>query len=105
MRSEKSPDAGRGVTRREALELAGAAMAGVLIGGGVARASEASPARARISIRVGGRLWLDVTRRRELLALVNDYRDVVDEVALFTGATHPPLPLAVIAGRGSGPMR
>jgi hypothetical protein len=90
----------RGLTRRQALALTGAALAVVS-----ARATRAGAdkvvarSRARISIRVGVGLWLEPARCDDVLALVKEYRDVVDEVAFFTSLTHPPLPRAVIEER------
>ena len=51
---------------------------------------------AKISLRVSLHLWNVDQRRRELLRLLRDYRGVIDEVALFTGVTHPPRPLAEV---------
>jgi hypothetical protein len=92
-------------TRRELLILAGAAAASLGVSRGPAAESgpAAKPAddkpRARISIRVGVGLWLNPKRKDELLAFVREYRDTIDEVAFFTGFTHPPLPLAEIEAR------
>jgi hypothetical protein len=52
--------------------------------------------KARISLRVSLHLWDVDQRRRELLRLLRDYRGVIDEVALFTGVTHTPRPLAEV---------
>ena len=54
---------------------------------------------ARISLRVSTYLWMDEQRCAELLDLVREYRDTLDEVAFFTGFTHPPLPLATLRAR------
>ena len=54
---------------------------------------------AKISLRVSTYLWLKEERLRDLLALLAEYRHTIGEVALFTGFTHPPLPLTVIEER------
>ena len=51
---------------------------------------------ATISFRVGTYLWRHKQRRKDLLAWLQDYRDTIEEVAFFTGWTHPPLPLTTI---------
>ncbi|MBI2192776.1 MAG: hypothetical protein HYU36_12415 [Planctomycetes bacterium] len=51
---------------------------------------------ARISFRVSTLLWQSPGRFEELLRYLTDFHDVVDDVAFFTGFTHPPLPLATI---------
>jgi hypothetical protein len=91
-------------TRRDFLTLAAAGTAAAWLGSG--KAAEVAPARARgenarakISIRAGVGQWMNQKRRDELLAFVHQYRDVIDEVALFTGFTHPPLPLAEVESR------
>lgn len=89
-------------TRRELLALTGSVLAWLAGRNSEARAFATSVnGRARISIRVGVGLWYDPTRCDETLALVKDYRDVIDEVAFFTSATHPPLPQAVIEQRAT----
>ena len=55
----------------------------------------------RISLRVSCYLWADEDRRRDLVALLGDYRGVIDEVAFFTAFTHPPLPLEVVRERAA----
>jgi hypothetical protein len=57
--------------------------------------------RARISIRVDFRRGADPARCDELSAFVRHYRDVIDEIAFFTGFTHPPCPLADIQSRAA----
>jgi hypothetical protein len=54
--------------------------------------------KATISFRAGTFLWRNKyqPRRDELLAWLKDYRDTVEELAFFTGWTHPPLPLKTI---------
>jgi hypothetical protein len=59
------------------------------------------PTRAYISYRISPMLWLRADRRTELLAMLAARRDTVDEVAFFTGYTHPPLPLAVLRERAA----
>jgi len=54
------------------------------------------PTRAKISLRVGTPFWREAEWRGSLLATLREYRDTIEEVALFTSATHPPLPLATI---------
>lgn len=56
-------------------------------------------AGAKISLRVGTPLWEHSERLAEVLALVEEFRETVTEVAFFTGFTHPPLPLTVIEQR------
>ena len=92
--------------RRDFLIWAAAGTASFCCGGGVAEESATSGARngpregrARISIRVGVGLWMNPKRREELLAFVREYRDTIDEVAFFTGFTHPPVPLAELKRR------
>jgi hypothetical protein len=53
-------------------------------------------ARAKISFRVGTPIWYVEDRFEGLLTLLEKYRDTIDEVACFTGWTHPPRPLSVI---------
>jgi len=58
--------------------------------------------RAHISFRIGPFLWDEPARCAEVMALVAHYRDTLDEVAFFTGFTHPPLPLATMLERARG---
>lgn len=96
-----------GATRREFLIVAAAGAVSLRLR--TAGAAEATPTaratadqgRARISLRVGVGQWLNPKRREELLALVKEYRETLDEVAFFTGFTHPPLPLAEIQCRAA----
>ena len=87
-------------SRRQFLALSAAGTA--TFGLGSLEAAAAQPAnpktapergRAKISIRVGAPQWASSTRCNELLADVRAYRDTIDEVAFFTGFTHPPVPL------------
>ena len=55
-----------------------------------------SPARATISLRIGTPFWREAAWRDRLLATLRPYLETIEEVALFTAATHPPLPLAAI---------
>jgi len=55
----------------------------------------------KISFRVSTHLWMEEARLRDLLGLLDRYRDTVTEVACFTGATHPPLPEHVVRERAS----
>ncbi len=50
--------------------------------------------RAYISYRISPLLWRDPVRRAEVLAMLATHRDAIDEVAFFTGYSHPPSPLA-----------
>lgn len=88
-------------SRREFLCVATAAGAAAL----VVRADGTTPLpgqpRARISVRVADAMWSEPRRCRAMLAFIEEYRDVVDEVALFTSLTHPPLPLAEIRARAA----
>jgi hypothetical protein len=58
------------------------------------------------SFRIAYENWYDETRFSDLLAMFERYRDVVDQIAFFTSATHPPLTVtetrfraAILAGR------
>lgn len=55
-----------------------------------------SSMRATISLRIGTPYWRDAAWRKRLLAALRAYRETIEEVALFTSATHPPLPLATV---------
>jgi len=55
--------------------------------------------RGKVSIRVGTSVLFHEDRRREVLAVLKEYRDAVGEVAFFTSFTHAPLPLRVIEER------
>ena len=55
--------------------------------------------KATISLRVGTPIWDTPARLDELMTLLDNYRDTIDEVAFFTGFTHPPLPLNVLQQR------
>lgn len=56
--------------------------------------------KAFISFRVGvARWWTPETQYRELLALLEKYKGVTDEITFFTSATHPPLPLEEVKRR------
>jgi len=55
--------------------------------------------RSRISLRVSTYFWTSPQRCGELLTLLKNYKGVIDEVAFFTGFTHPPVPLKVIEER------
>ena len=52
-----------------------------------------------ISLRIHYPTWSNETRLREQLALLETWRGVVGEVALFTGHTHPALPFAEVQRR------
>ena len=52
-----------------------------------------------ISLRAFLPVWMHKPRRQELLDLLARYKGTVNEVALFTGHTHVPLPLQVIRDR------
>jgi len=54
------------------------------------------PVRATISLRIGTPFWREAAWRKELLTTLSAYRDTIEEVAFFTSATHPPLPLRTI---------
>ncbi|MEI6579569.1 MAG: hypothetical protein WCN92_08935 [Eubacteriales bacterium] len=49
-----------------------------------------------MSIRIPTQRWLDKTMFTEVLDLLDANKGVVDELALFSGFTHPPLPLETI---------
>lgn len=51
---------------------------------------------AFMSIRIPTQRWSDEAQFRAVLNLLDAHPGVVDELALFTAFTHPPLPLAVI---------
>lgn len=55
--------------------------------------------RASISFRIGVPQWASQSRFEDLLALLEKYPGVTDEITLFTSATHPPLPLDEIRKR------
>lgn len=55
--------------------------------------------RAKVSFRASTYIWLDDDRFNEMLSMLGRFADTVDEVAFFTGFTHPPLPLKVIQER------
>jgi len=52
-----------------------------------------------IALRVAPGHWLDPRRTAELLAWLGTRPGTVDEIALFSSFTHPPLPIEVIRGR------
>lgn len=62
-------------------------------------AAATDPARTRFSLRIGIGLWSHAQRLEELLEWCRDYRPALDEVALFTSATHAPLPLPELERR------
>ena len=110
MGSQRRPDGDLlEATRRGFLAVTAAGAAGLLLGRtGAADPLAGEPARqaekkgqTRISIRVGVGQWITRKRREELLAFVKEYRDTINEVAFFTGFTHPPLPLAEIESRAA----
>lgn len=93
-------------TRREFLTLtaAGAAALGSRLGTAAESNAAGEPGargRARISIRIPSDQWLKPARREVMLAFVQEHRDTIDEVALFTALTHPPLPLADVESRAT----
>lgn len=93
-----------GGTRREFLTLTAAAALGSRLGTAAdpkAARARGDRGRARISIRVPTDQWLKPEKREPLLAFVKEYRDTIDEVALFTAMTHPPLPLADVESRAT----
>ena len=53
------------------------------------------------SLRVHYRTWSDEERCREQLDLLREFRAPIDEVAFFTGDTHPPLPLVEVRRRAA----
>ncbi len=53
------------------------------------------------SLRVHYRTWSDAERCREQLEWLREFRDTIDEVAFFTGDTHPPLPLVEVRRRAA----
>lgn len=52
-----------------------------------------------ISLRVHYPTWESDCRFQELLDFIREYRDVIDEVALFSSCTHAPLPLKELESR------
>ena len=56
---------------------------------------------ATISLRVSVHLWSAPERRADLLALLQRHRKTVSEVALFTHANHPAMPLALARERAA----
>ncbi len=54
-----------------------------------------------ISLRVHYATWSDASRLREQLALLREFPGTIEEVALFTSVTHPPLPLAEVRRRAA----
>lgn len=52
--------------------------------------------KASMSIRVPTQRWLDGDLFEELLGLLDANAGVVDELALFTAFTHPPIPLETV---------
>lgn len=54
--------------------------------------------KAAMSIRVPTQRWLDADLFEELLGLLDANAGVVDELALFTAFTHPPIPLETVTG-------
>ncbi len=52
-----------------------------------------------IALRVAPGYWLDPHRMAELLRWLGTRPGTVDEIALFSSFTHPPLPIDVIASR------
>jgi len=54
------------------------------------------PTRSKVSLRIGTPFWRKAAWRRRLLDELDAYRDTIEEVALFTAGTHPPLPLQTI---------
>lgn len=55
--------------------------------------------KAFISFRIGVPLWQQEDRFGELMGLFEKYKGVTDEVAFFTSATHPCLPIEAIRER------
>lgn len=56
---------------------------------------------ATVSIRIGTPRYVEPALHAELLQWLTDHPGIVDEVAFFTGITHPPLPLATITARAA----
>ena len=56
---------------------------------------------ARVSFRVGVPVWSHKGRLDELAAFLGGFRNVITELAFFTGCTHPPLPLTTIRQRAA----
>ena len=55
--------------------------------------------QATISLRVSTFIWMHPERLTQLLAWLRDERGTIDEAAMFTGFTHPPLPLGEVRRR------
>jgi len=54
--------------------------------------------KASMSMRIPTQRWLDGDLFEELLGLLDANPGVVDELALFTAFTHPPIPLETVTG-------
>jgi hypothetical protein len=59
---------------------------------------------ARVSLRVSAIQWMNRDRRSDILALLRRHRGVIGEVALFTHANMPAMPLALARSR-AGQLR
>jgi hypothetical protein len=57
--------------------------------------------KATISLRVTPLIWMNPVLLANLLAWMKQYHGTIEEVALFTAFTHPPLPLAEIKRRAA----
>ncbi|MGD0093076.1 MAG: hypothetical protein ABSE73_24450, partial [Planctomycetota bacterium] len=59
------------------------------------------PQNAVVSLRISTLVWQDQARFEELLSLLKEFRGAIEEVAFFTGFTHPPLPLQTLKERAA----
>ena len=50
--------------------------------------------KALVSLRISTHLWMNDTRRGELLKLLRDRRDTIEEICFFTSFSHSVLPYA-----------
>lgn len=57
--------------------------------------------KSTVSLRIHYRTWSDTERCREQLELLRAFRGTIEEVAFFTGETHPPLLLAEVRRRAA----
>ena len=57
--------------------------------------------KSTISLRIHYLTWSDEELRRGQLDLLREFRGAIEEVAFFTGETHPPLPLAEVRRRAA----
>ncbi len=61
--------------------------------------TETNHRKPLVAFRVGSEQWMRDERFQELLKLLRKFPGMADELALFTGATHAPLPLSEVERR------